>query len=187
MLADFYKSHGHWRHLKLFRFFLLLSLLWFHVTLHFYFLECTPRSTDSSVGSSEGSINQVRFQDPLCTIHSYEIEHSDSDSVGPHETHDSDDEEMYMDSKWSTWCWSKNVIGFVTWAYIISLLLRDVKCKRQTVYRINLLFGKFSNLYLVSFHQPCVNPKYFFAIIFASCWRKFSPAAKKQQFQLTTG
>ncbi|XP_058964249.1 SH3 domain-containing protein Dlish-like isoform X1 [Pocillopora verrucosa] len=66
--------------------------------------ECTPRSTDSSVGSSEGSINQVRFQDPLCTIHSYEIEHSDSDSVGPHETHDSDDEEMYMDSKWSTWC-----------------------------------------------------------------------------------
>lgn len=70
----------------------------------FNFLECTPRSTDSSVGSSEGSINQVRFQDPLCTIHSYEIEHSDSDSVGPHETHDSDDEEMYMDSKWSTWC-----------------------------------------------------------------------------------
>ncbi|PFX27302.1 SH3 domain-containing protein Dlish-like isoform X1 [Stylophora pistillata] len=66
--------------------------------------ECTPRSTDSSLGSSEGSINQVRFQDPLCTIHSYEIEHSDSDSLVPNETHDSDNEEMYMDSKWSTWC-----------------------------------------------------------------------------------
>ena len=72
------------------------------------FSESTPRSMDSSTGSSEGSINQVRFQDPLCTIHSYEIEHSDSDSTGSKEPLDMEDDKesgKYMyDSKWSTWC-----------------------------------------------------------------------------------
>lgn len=57
--------------------------------------ESTPRSTDSTTsGSSEGSMNQVRFQDPLCTIHSYIIEDSESDSG----------DDFCLDSKWSTWC-----------------------------------------------------------------------------------
>ena len=78
-------------------------------SVYFVISESTPRSTDSSTSSSEGSINQVRFQNPLCTIHNYEIEHSDSDSTGSNEQLDMEDnresgEYMFVDSKWSTWC-----------------------------------------------------------------------------------
>ena len=57
-------------------------------------------------------MNQVRFQDPLCTIHSYIIEDSESDS-DVNEPRDMDDDSMsetgsaddlYIDSKFSTWC-----------------------------------------------------------------------------------
>ena len=57
-------------------------------------------------------MNQVRFQDPLCTIHSYIIEDSESDSDvneprgmeddSMSETGSADD--LYIDSKFSTWC-----------------------------------------------------------------------------------
>lgn len=76
-------------------------------------IESASRSNDSTTsGSTEGSINQVRFQDPLCTIHSYIIEdaYSDSESNGPRDREDgsvSDTEsgdDFYLDSKWSTWC-----------------------------------------------------------------------------------
>ena len=57
-------------------------------------------------------MNQVRFQDPLCTVHSYIIEdsESDSDSHVPRDVEDdsvSDTEsgdDFCLDSKWSTWC-----------------------------------------------------------------------------------
>ena len=57
-------------------------------------------------------MNQVRFQDPLCTIHSYIIEDSESDS-DVNEPRDMEDDSMsetgsaddlYIDSKCSTWC-----------------------------------------------------------------------------------
>lgn len=57
-------------------------------------------------------MNQVRFQDPLCTIHSYIIEDSESDS-DVNEPRDMEDDSMsdtgsaddlYFDSKFSTWC-----------------------------------------------------------------------------------
>lgn len=70
-------------------------------------VESTPRSTDSTAsGSSEGSINQVRFQEPLCTIHSYVIEDSDSDSEcnAPRGMDKEYGDDFYLDSKWSTWC-----------------------------------------------------------------------------------
>ena len=73
----------------------------------FIFPESTPRSTDSTAsGSSEGSINQVRFQEPLCTIHSYVIEDSDSDSEcnAPRGMDKEYGDDFYLDSKWSTWC-----------------------------------------------------------------------------------
>ena len=80
--------------------------------IHFI-ADITPRSTDSTTsGSSESSMNQVRFQDPLCTIHSYIIEDSESDS-DVNEPRDMEDDSMsetgsaddlYFDSKFSTWC-----------------------------------------------------------------------------------
>ena len=57
-------------------------------------------------------MNQVRFQDPLCTIHSYIIEDSESDS-DVNEPRDMEDDSMsetgsaddlYFDAKFSTWC-----------------------------------------------------------------------------------
>ena len=148
VLASFDKSHRS-RLSKLLPFsdfFISFVIVLVSRIIAIFYLECTPRSTDSSVGSSEGSINQVRFQDPLCTIHSYEIEHSDSDSLVPNETHDSDDEEMYMDSKWSTWCWSENKIGSVTWAWISKLPFRV----NNRVCQIKLLFGKFFRIFLLN-------------------------------------
>lgn len=61
--------------------------------------ESTPRSNSTS--SSE---NQVRFQDPLCTFHSYEIDSSDSDSTGSIMEGEESGKWMFEDSKWSTWC-----------------------------------------------------------------------------------
>lgn len=57
-------------------------------------------------------MNQVRFQDPLCTVHSYVIEDSDSasESNEPHDIENdslSDTEsvdDFYPGSKLSTWC-----------------------------------------------------------------------------------
>lgn len=73
--------------------------------------DTTPRSVDSSTSGSEGSSNQVRFQDPLCTIHSYVREDSDSESDADSrgelyslsDEADSDNE-LLPESKWSTWC-----------------------------------------------------------------------------------
>jgi len=61
--------------------------------------ESTPRSNSTS--SSE---NQVRFQDPLCTFHSYEIDTSDSDSTRSIMEGEESGKWMFEDSKWSTWC-----------------------------------------------------------------------------------
>ena len=72
--------------------------------------ETTPVSVDSSTSGSEGSSNQVRFQDPLCTIHSYVKEDSDSelemdaDELSSLSDDDSEINELLAESKWSTWC-----------------------------------------------------------------------------------
>ena len=64
----------------------------------------------SSTSSSEASSNQVRFQDPLCTIHSYEREESEFEQEDYYVCNDSqseddtDEESENLDSKWGVWC-----------------------------------------------------------------------------------